>query len=147
LILEDELYDLKRENKVKETLIEIANEEISNLAKENQHKNKTIADCNEEILKEIKINRELLGEKKKLTIELDETQHAFKIEHDKCKSLDAKNHKLEKELENALTDLENEKKKMAELVKINKKLEATFDELKTRADKFEVQIISILLWI
>lgn len=152
LILEDELYDLKRENKVKETLIEIAKEEISNLGKENNLKNKTIQNCNEEILKEIKINRDLLGEKKKLTIELDETQNAFKLEHDKCKDLEAKNSKLERDLSNALADLAEEKRKMAELVKVNKKLEATFSHLKAQADKFEVgSLIKIerflLFWI
>jgi len=48
LILEDELSDLKRENKTKQCLIEIAQDQINNLAKENQWKNSTIAKCNDE---------------------------------------------------------------------------------------------------
>ena len=141
IILEDELYEIKRENRVKEALIEIANDEITNLAKENNLKNTTIRKCNEDILKEIKINSELLKEKRSLTLELDSTQEALKKEHDKCKAFEQANLALQEKLTTTEISLAEEIKQKTELVKINKKLESTFNYLTEQAQKFEVRFI------
>lgn len=137
LILEDELYEIKRENRVKESLIQIANDEITNLAKENKIKNSAIQKCNEEILKEIKINSDLLKEKRALTLELDSTQDALKKEHDRCKYLEEANKLLQNKLSSTEATLAEEVKQKEELVKVNKKLESTFKHLTEQAEKFE----------
>ena len=138
IILEDELYEIKRDNRVKESLIQIANDEISNLAKENQYKVTTIQKCNQEILKEIKANMELLKEKKALTIDLDETQTYLKAEEQKTMALAKKATQLEADLKMTEANLIKEKEEKDKLVIANKKLQATFAHLTQQAEKFEV---------
>ena len=140
LILEDELSDLKRENKTKECLIEIANDQINNLAKENQWKNSTIQKCNGEILREIKINSELLRDKRNLTLEVDAMQRMLKKEVDKCRQLENSVNILEMNLVASEDSLAREREEKAQLEIKNKQLEVTFIDLTEKANIFEVYI-------
>ena len=60
IILEDELHEIKHQNKIKESLIQVANEEISNLAKENHVKTSTIQVTEATLAEEMKEKAELL---------------------------------------------------------------------------------------
>ena len=137
IILEDDLYDLKRQNRIKESLIQLANDEIQNLQKENQYKISTIQYCNEEIVKEIQINHGLMNEKKKLTLELEELRHKLKIEEDKTLQLEAVKNNLENRLSIAEASLESEHKQKLDLEIINKKLQDTFSTLSLQIEKLD----------
>ena len=137
IILEDDLYDLKRQNRIKESLIQLANDEIQNLQKENQYKISTIQYCNEEIVKEIQINHGLMNEKKKLTLELEELRHKLKIEEDKTLQLEAVKNNLENRLSISEASLESEHKQKLDLEIINKKLQDTFSTLSLQIEKLD----------